>query len=367
MSVPPGLIVSGVKTGVTGAWKLWVSIEHQRERGRILQGALAIAICNERRDAEDVKELAKDLEAALRKTGVPTYGKRSIGKRLKSGANRLAGRKVRETPEMRVFGPTFSSHLAAWLNLSADSPEFNQRLDHVACGETRTIRALADRFPEAFEEELFDELKATEFREQLIYEMLLTDLVRDERARRVRLLQARRGAARVGAGVAAPAGIAYAAANALGVGEPIAALIGVGVAVLSGAIGGIALERDSVLAAEKKTAAQAVLSWMAHLLGRITSKRTIPDVRALEIALYELLRAEVEGSLHLPSELLMEAGNEAANLCRTFDAQGEGVLARELNDLAESLRDASSDSDLERRALASMFAVVVACDLPQRP
>jgi hypothetical protein len=199
--------------------------------------------------------------------------------------------------------------------------------------------------------------------------MLLTELVRNEKARRDRRLRVRRSAARVGAGVAAPGGIAYVAANALGAGEPATVLIGIGAAALGAAIGGVALERENVHTAEEKTAAQAILSWVAHVLGRISNKRTSPDARALEATLHQLLRDDVEGGgLHFPPELLMEAGNEAANLRQMLHVEGESVLARELGDLAEALRDASADEGLGRRALASMFAVVAACDLnPQQP
>lgn len=106
-----------------------------------------------------------------------------------------------------------------------------------------------------------------------------------------------------------------------------------------------------------------MLQWVAHILSRISNKRASPDAHALEAMLFQLLRDDVEsGGLHFPPGLLTEAGNEAANLRQVLHVEDESVLAREIGESAESLRDANADERLGRRAIAGMLAVDAACD-----
>jgi hypothetical protein len=361
------LIVNGVKTTGTLAWKLWVAFDNQRERGKLLRAALALAVCSERRSAADVETLAAELETALRATSVPTHGKQKFPKRVKEKVNKSFGRRAyREIPEMKIFGPTFGSHLSTWLRESLDVGNFAKQLAAIDCHQESTLDSLVERFPDAFEEELFDESKATVFREQLTYQMLLTDYVCKEMARRGRRRRARKGTERAAASVAASGGVAYTAANVLGASDPRAAVIGLGAAALGALIGGIAWEREGARTTKEDSARKPVLAWVARLLTQVSGKRSVPEPRALEAQLYSVVRDTVQGQPPLSPRLFAEAADEAAEIGKALSGADEDVLACELQELEQEFRNAASDIRLGRRALAHLFAVIAACDLGPR-
>jgi hypothetical protein len=357
------LIVNGVKTGGTVAWKLWIAYDNQRERGILLRSALALAICDKRRSDGEIEDLAAQFETALRATSIPTDSKQTLGRRVTARLRKPLGRRgYRETPEMKVFGSTFGSHLSTWLRRSVDD-HLIERLAAVSCHEERTVGGLVERFPDAFEEELFDERKATPFREQLIREMLLTDYIREEMTRRNRRRSAGRGTERALASVAASGGIAYAAANVLGANDPGAAAIGIGAAVLGALIGGTAWQHAGTRAARESRVTRPVLSWVAAFLAEVSGRRTTPEPRALEAQLYSVLGEVVEGRQPLPPGLLAKAADEAGCLYAELSTLGEEVLAGELAELEEPLRAAAADPRLGRQVFAGLFRVIAACDL----
>jgi hypothetical protein len=361
-----GLVINGVKTTGTGLWKLWIAYGNHRETRELLRASLAIAICDEHRQALEVESLAVDLEAALHKTGIPSHGKRGFLERVKRVGRKLLPRRgFREVPAVRVFGPNFGEHLTGWLRETTRSGEFADRLAAIDCEQECTLEALAQRLPEAFEEELFNEETQSSFREQLTRELLLTDYVRQEKASREGRRSVRKRAARVATTAAAPGGIVYAAADALGASDPKAAAIALGAAGLGAVVGTVAWGRAESVTGKQGAARREVLRWVAGLLQRITGKERPADSKALEAALYTILQDAAHDRLPWPSGLA-EASIEVRELRKTVSVAGDEMLDRELGEFETALRGATTNINLRRQALGRLYSVIVACDLPPR-
>src|SRR4051794_25167147 len=111
-----GLIISGIRTVGTAAWKGWNKWLAHKETGELLRSAPCWAVCPVRHEAKEVRRLAASLEQRLRKTAIPAQKLSLLGHAKRLGRSAIWWRaRSRQRPPMTVFGDTFSEHLQGWL------------------------------------------------------------------------------------------------------------------------------------------------------------------------------------------------------------------------------------------------------------
>jgi hypothetical protein len=366
----PESIISAAKTGGGALWSVWIEYRNSKELRELLVGSLAIAICEKRRDADDVRRLAVDLDRALRETAIPEHKKPGLVDRAKGGAKGLArklsgGRFFREVPAIRAFGPTFGAHLEGWLRETASSNYFEDRFFAIECEQEHTLDALCHRFPDAFEEELFTEEKVSALRERLTDTLLLSDLVRAEKARHVEGIRLRRAAEQAAATAVAPGALAAVGAQAAGAHDAVVIAAGAGAAALGALVGAITRPPPASLTKDQANQRHLVLTWIAGLLGHLTNEKpSAANARALQAPLSTALWDAQRGQLQWHAELA-NAPEQVERLREAVSDAGDELLAQELGKLATALEQARTNYDLGPHALERLYEVVAVCDLPR--